>query len=38
MNKQNILDQIYMLKLGDFKLIERLLEKPEISIFINKGK
>ena len=25
-------------KAGDFKLIERLLEKPEISIFINKGK
>ena len=25
-------------KVGDFKLIERFLEKPEISIFINKGK
>jgi len=25
-------------KAGDFKLIERFLEKPEISIFINKGK
>jgi hypothetical protein len=25
-------------KAGDFKLIERLLEKPELSIFINKGK
>ena len=25
-------------KASDFKLIERLLEKPEISIFINKGK
>lgn len=23
---------------GDFKIIERLLEKPELSIFINKGK
>ena len=23
---------------SDFKLIERLLEKPEMSIFINKGK
>ena len=23
---------------SDFKLIERLLEKPELSIFINKGK
>ena len=25
-------------KVGDFKLIERFLEKPEISIFINKRK
>tara|TARA_R110000765_G_scaffold313131_1_gene406144 strand:- start:2 stop:322 length:321 start_codon:yes stop_codon:yes gene_type:complete len=25
-------------KAGDFKLIEKFLEKPEISIFINKGK
>ena len=25
-------------KAGDFKLIERFLEKPEISIFINKDK
>jgi hypothetical protein len=23
---------------SDFKLVERLLEKPEMSIFINKGK
>jgi len=23
---------------GDFKLIEKFLEKPELSIFINKGK
>ena len=23
---------------GDFKLIERFLEKPQLSIFINKGK
>tara|TARA_R110000824_G_scaffold68443_1_gene177012 strand:+ start:535 stop:849 length:315 start_codon:yes stop_codon:yes gene_type:complete len=25
-------------KAGDFKIIEKFLEKPEISIFINKGK
>ena len=25
-------------RVGDFKIIERFLEKPEMSIFINKGK
>ena len=25
-------------KAGDFKIIEKFLKKPEISIFINKGK
>jgi len=25
-------------KAGDFKIIEKFLEKPQISIFINKGK